>query len=570
MCGIVGISLSEARSAATSAVDLATIGLEPLRHRGPDARGVVGDMRSAVGMCHLRVRSRAPVPVPFDDSGTAHAYNGEVYRCDGSVPLDGLDEARALFGGQAAELDGMYAIASRAPDGSIEVARDPLGIKPLYVRATEGAVAVASEPRALLEMLGGCRVRPEAAAQFLLLGRVVDGGGWFDEISPVMPGARLRLCGGGVEALGRKSVVPSPEAPSAGDLRNAVAAAVERTLVADRPLGLAISGGLDSSILAHEVARLGVEDVRTVSVVFPASERMDGVQNLESLGLPGRAWRSWSHRWEAFRPEELLDEVPNAVRALGTPTSLASVAMYARMARLAADAGIVALLLGEGADELFGGYRSYLEIIPGRTASDFYVPSPDLTAAVEALLGKNACEGARAALREALPEGAEEMEVVRGFELEHSLQPLLRRADALLMQRSIEGRMPFLHGELPSMALALNWGDLVEEEQTKIALRRAYATRLPWFQNERKQPFRVPMKAWAGAMVTRLRGSLSSQEADLAGLGVQPGAVRELFVSAAWNETTLNLAFRLVTLAEWMALESSPSTVPDNLRAGDV
>jgi asparagine synthase (glutamine-hydrolysing) len=484
--------------------------------------------------------------------------------------LDGLEEARALFGGRARDLDGMYAIASLAPDGSIEVARDPLGIKPLYVRAAAGAVAVASEPRALVEMLGECRVRAEAVAQFLLFGRVVDGSGWFEGISPVLPGARLRLRGGKVEALDRESVAPASDCPSAGDLREAVAVAIERVLVADRPLGLAISGGLDSSILAHEVARLGVEDVRTVSVVFPGLERLDGLRDLEALELPGSAWRSWSHRWELFRPEELLDEIPDAVRALGAPTSLASVAMYARMVRLAADSGIVALLLGEGADELFGGYRSYLGVTPGRTGTDFYLPSPDLATSVEELLGGNLCEGAWQALQAALPEEADEVEVVRSFELEHSLQPLLERADALLMQRSIEGRTPFLHGNLPSMALALNWSDLVGEGQTKVALRRAYAAPLPRFASERKQPFRAPMGSWSEALGGHLQSRLVSCEGRLAGLGVRPRAVGELLASGFRNEATLNLAFRLVTLAEWISLEGTSSTDRDQILASDV
>src|SRR5205807_2200570 len=134
-------------------------------------------------------------------------------------------------------------------------------------------------------------------------------------------------------------------APPAGpeELRAAVGRAVERVLVSDRPLGLALSGGLDSTVLAAELSRRGVTDLSTVSVVPQGNG--DGISDVAALGLPGTAWHDWRHRSVRFGPQDLLDGVPAAVAALGEPTALTSVPMYAALARLARDSGIVVLLV---------------------------------------------------------------------------------------------------------------------------------------------------------------------------------------------------------------------------------
>jgi asparagine synthase (glutamine-hydrolysing) len=556
VCGIVGVSVDPRHSEVLSALALSERGLGVLQHRGPDAAGVSGDPRSAVGMCHLRVRSRKAVPVPFADRDGAYAYNGEVYRANGSVPADGLAEARVAATNTSSEIDGMYAYACRRPNGAIEVGRDPLGIKPLHVRSVDGCVAIASEPAALARMLGPCTVRPEAVAQFLLFGRVVDRQGWYREIYPFPAGARMRLENGRIVSFTEPGMAPLA-APDPAGLREAVREAVERVLVADCQVGLAVSGGLDSSIVATELAHAGVEDLQTVSVVFPGQERRDGVRELGDLDLPGRAWRGWTHRWQPFQPAELLDGLEDAVAVLGEPTSLTSTTMYARLAALASQSEIVVLLLGEGADELFGGYRSYLGLNGIHSALDHYLPGPALEGWVERLLGRAACEDATAALAKALPGGEEPATVVRRFELEHSLQPLLGRADAILMAESIEGRTPFLHGSLPALASAQGWEDVIDGSQTKVGLRRAYAAELPRFERERKQPFRAPLGAWAAALSPRLGAALGARREALERAGVSLPDLSALRGDGGGDEAAATVVFRLLTLGIWLERQDS-------------
>ncbi len=580
MCGVVGVSLAPAAGGTGSvpdARDLARHGIGRLAHRGPDGHGVAGDAASAVAMCRLRVRSRPADGVPFTTGhdGVHLAYNGEVYAVgsgarDGAprvtVPRGGLDEAQAVAEHDTAALDGMYALVRRAPDGSVEVSRDPLGIKPLYLRRGPQGVAVASEIPALLDLFGPARVRPAAVAQFVLLGRVVDGGTCYEDIEPVPPGARLLLKEGRCERLPGSGPWQADVAAAPGDtspqaVRDAVARAVDRVLVSDRPLGLALSGGLDSTVLALELAGRGIEDLATVSVVPRGNG--DGVRDVAELGLPGGAWRGWRHAWTEFGPAELFAGVADAVAVLGEPTALTSVPMYAALARLARESGIVVLLLGEGADEVFGGYRSYLGLDGLASAQEFYL-APDRLALVGDLLGPEAREAAREALRAALPaaDGRSAAETTRDFEYEHSLEPLLRRADHLLMARGIEGRTPFLHGGLPALGRSFPMSELVRGGQTKVPLRQAYASRLPRWTDEVKKPFRAPVDEWlAGPRREDVLRGLEERRDLFAAAGLRAAGVDRLVGDVrAGRPGATGLVFPLLSLGSW--LERAGSAAP--------
>ncbi|MFF7361817.1 asparagine synthase-related protein [Streptomyces sp. NPDC008125] len=559
------------------AAGLARRAVVRLAHRGPDGFGVVGDARSAVAMCRLRVRSLPAdrVPFPAASGSTHHAYNGEVYAAGSgalygvataAVPRGGLDEALAVEEHGTEALDGMYALARRAADGTVEITRDPLGIKPLYLRRHRQGVAVASEIPALLGLFGPARIRPAAIAQFLLLGRVVDGGTCYEDIEPVPPCARLLLKEGRAETA---SVLPAPSARSAPrgwpttseGIRAAVSRAVDRVLVSDRPLGLALSGGLDSTVVALELARRGIEDLATVSVVPQGNG--DGVREVADLALPGTAWHGWRHHWTGFGPGDLLAGVADAAAVLGEPTAMTSVPMYAALARLAREAGIVVLLLGEGADEVFGGYRSYLALEGLGSAEEFYV-APRRIELARALLGPEACAEALAALRAALPPGRERpaAEAVRDFEYEHSLEPLLRRADHLLMAQGVEGRTPFLHGGLPTLGRAYPMAELVRDGQTKLPLRQAYAGELPRWQAEVKKPFRAPVDTW----LTGPRRTAAMDELDLkrdlfAAAGLRPEGIGRMLRET--DAAGTGLVFPLLSLGAWLEQAG-----PEALRGG--
>ncbi len=568
MCGVAGVCLSPGvpgPDAHAITLDL----LARLANRGPDGSGVAGDGQTALGMTRLRVRSAPGDAVPFTDaaSGTVHAFNGEIYRVGGVVPAGGLDEARCPFG--SASVDGMYAVVSSPGDGLLTLVRDPLGIKPLFLRESARGVAVASEMAPLLHAFGQASLRVEAFAQFLLTGRrVVDGGSFFDGIRPIAPGERVTIEAGEVTATSqatpghRQGGEPTP-----GDLRASLEAAVDRMLLSERPVGLAVSGGLDSTILARLLARRGVSHLRTVSVCPEGTG--DGVRTLDDLGLPDPAISTWRHGWVPFGPADLLAGLPSAVRTFGEPVSMTSVPMYAALAKLAAASGIIVLLVGEGADELFGGYTRYVALHAGAMNDPLeYYLSPDHHDLVTRLLGPDATEVATDTLKAALRRAQESVprpdpvEVVRRFELEHSLEPLLRRTDHLLMAEGIEGRTPFLHAGVPELAARFPASALVRGTQTKAVLREAFADLLPpRYRAQTKRPFRAPVHQWlSGPLLPRVDAVLA-EATDLLRqrLGVLPTGMTALRKRMAHGDpTAFTVGFSLLSTVEWLAWLDNP------------
>ncbi|MFV2199091.1 asparagine synthetase B family protein [Nocardiopsis sp. LOL_012] len=499
------------------------------------------------------------------------------------TPGGGLDEARSAC--EPELVDGMYAAASSPSEHVLRLVRDPLGIKPLYVREAPVGVAVSSEVVSLLGAFGPASVRTEAFAQFLLTGRrVVDGGSFFEGIRPVAPGESMTLEAGEITASTRS--VPrcsEPSAPAPGELRARFEEAVDRVLLSERPIGVALSGGLDSTILARVLARRGVRHMLTVSVCPEGTG--DGVRSLGELGLNDGAVATWRHHWTPFGPSDLLDGLPSAVRAFGEPVAMTSVPMYAALAKLAGASGITVLLVGEGADELFAGYNRYVPLYAGTVGDpvDFYL-SQERLKLVRELIGPDLAEAAADALRAAVGRSeavAEQrhgrrpgsVEVVREFEYEHSLEPLLRRTDHLLMAEGIEGRTPFLHAGIPDLARRYPSSALVRGNLTKAVLREEFADLLPSHYREiAKQPFRAPVHRWfSGTGLPRMDSALAGATEPLYhGLGVLPTGVRTLRDRLAQGDPlAFTMAFGLLCAAEWISwLEESPTGEEEASYAG--
>lgn len=573
MCGVAGVCLSP-RVSGTDAEGLTADLLAQLEHRGPDGLGVRARGKSALGMARLRVRSAPGDNVPFAESAedTVHAFNGEVYRDGDVIPRGGLAEARSAS--RPGAVDGMYAVASSPSEGVLELGRDPLGIKPLYLREGPEGVAVASETVPLVNVFGRAPLRSEAFAQFLLTGRrVVDGGTFFEGIRPLPPGTRMRVAAGRVVTASQPEPRRTdPAVPAPGELRTRLEEAVDRVLMAERPIGLALSGGLDSTILARVLAGRGLRDLATVSV---CPERTgDGVRSLGELGLDDGVVSTWRHAWTPFGPADLLDGLAAAVRTFGEPTAMTSVPMYAALARSARAQGITVLLVGEGADELFAGYNRYVPLFAGEVGDpvSFYLSQGRLELVGE-LLGTEAAHAAADALRAAVGRAEAAagrrwgrtpgtIDVVREFEYEHSLEPLLRRTDHLLMAEGIEGRVPFLHAGVPELSIRYPAPALVRGGLTKAVLREEFADLLPLqHRKKRKQPFRAPVHQWlGGAELPRVDSALArGTELLHHELGVSPTGVRRLRERLArGEEMAFTFAFALLSAVEWLVWLDQP------------
>src|SRR5215211_3355228 len=317
MCGIV------AEYAATDPAELERM-LERIAHRGPDDRGTVQVDGSWLGHRRLSIVDVEGGAQPLR-TAQADAFlvgNGEIYnhenvrtRLEGREILTTSDNEVALhlldeYGPEALKrLNGMYAFVMATEDGRFVAARDPVGIKPLYwtpPQATGGPVRFASEMHAFdPEWRPLVEPFPPGHAWTPEDGLVRFASAVPQEIVPLPPGTHLRA-----------------------GTREALVNAVERQMMGDVPVGVFLSGGLDSSLVAAIAAR-------TVA---------------EFLGT--------DHHEIDYRAAEALESLPNVVRAIesfdpGLVRSAVPNYMLARMTRQ----HVRVVLTGEGADELFAGYE---------------------------------------------------------------------------------------------------------------------------------------------------------------------------------------------------------------------
>lgn len=560
MCGICGVRADAGTGQDTTARVAKALAM--MNDRGPDDSGIYAVRSNAgsttLGMSRLRVRSALDDPIPFQLSdGRKCAFNGEVYReYAGARPSSvsgGSREAAAvtLLGGSP---DGMWAAIEVGKSGDLLCNRDPWGIKPLwFTRDGKGGVAqAASRPRLLRD---GHTLRFEAIAQFLRYGRVVDGGSFWNGIHEVPRGAHGDLTKREPEQRLPDMVDEARTLMDRGDadcidraVRSSLLDSVQECLKTDRQVGLALSGGLDSTILAHHASALKTVSLRTVSVLVEGAE--DGLFSLDALPVRYPT-TSWTHHTTTVGPSDYLALLERAVHHLQAPTGLSSAPLYMALSDLASKNGITVLMVGEGADEVWSGYRSYLEISPQCRPEDFYA-NQAREQIVGELLGDEACQQAAAAARENLPDGCG-LAAIMAAERDFSLGPLLERTDALTMANSIEARTPFLQGHSWAIASLLSSESHLTRDQTKTALRRAYRAPLPSFQQEIKKPFRAPWNAWlTNELSQSVPRRLKADRDVLEAIGIRYDAVPGIVERAVLGEAAAaQVTLCLLTLGMW-------------------
>ncbi|HEY0310970.1 MAG TPA: asparagine synthase-related protein [Allosphingosinicella sp.] len=417
-----------------------------------------------------RLRFRGPdTQLPIRAGDAISAYNGQIYgqfAPGGYCGIeDGLErEVEALRGGDA---DGMYAYSRYTGDaGALVLATDPHFIKPMFFRREGAAIGFCSELAPLLKLGGRPRVHSGALAELFAYGWYLSDQTWVrDAFLAWKNDVEVR---DGMVRLHPKNGALAPPAPrgDAGMLRERIRTSVARSTLGIGPLGLALSGGLDSTILAYELNALGVEDLTCVTVRANGAD--DGLESLAELGLPEGVWRGWKHVVIPIDDADFLDAFESAAHAFGQPTTMSSLALYQRLADGAAEAGVRALILGEGVDEYFAGYASYAKVRGGAELN--YYRHPPRDAIVNALFGKSAADAVRDRFGQ-LYAGAADL---RTIEVQMRLTRLLLRSDLCLMSRSIEGRVPFLHNGIPAVAMSIPWQEL-SRAPGKTALREVYA-----------------------------------------------------------------------------------------------
>ncbi len=387
MCGIAGIigRVDDGNRAALARMSAAML------HRGPDAHGTWESPPDARGWGALLAHRRLSIldlspagaqPMVDPVTGDVVVYNGELYNFrdlrvalerDGQTFASSGDTAvmlRALaLRGRSAlpSFRGMFALARWDPRArELLLARDPLGIKPLYLAraADPGAgwsLAFASELRALLAsgLLGTARLDPEALASFVWNGFVVGPGTAVAGVELLEPGTALALGPDGAElASERFWSIPAAQPAADADEEELAAVLAETVglhLASDVPLAVFLSGGVDSSAMANLAHRAARTPIHTFTLAFEEQELNEAPfarKIAEAIGT--------EHREVLLTEGDFLGHLEGALDGLDQPT-FDAINAYA-MSRAIRAAGFTVALSGAGGDELFGGYSSFRDL----------------------------------------------------------------------------------------------------------------------------------------------------------------------------------------------------------------
>ncbi|HEU4700623.1 MAG TPA: asparagine synthase (glutamine-hydrolyzing) [Gemmatimonadales bacterium] len=572
MCGIAGIV--PLADAAPATIEQLHAMCDTLVHRGPDAEGAEVRRGVGLGMRRLSVIDLAGgfQPLYNEDRRVRLVFNGEIYNfralraelegrghhfatgSDGEVIVHLWEElGPAAF----ARLNGMFALALHDErTQTVVLARDHVGIKPLYYAHRRGYVVFGSELKAVLaSRLVERALDVEALAEFLAWEYVPAPRTLLTEVRKLPPATLLLvdLAAGTVEERRWWEVPVEPYDPAGAGLPRgeaeweeaidaAVRAAVERQLVSDVPLGAFLSGGVDSSLVAAAMAATG--ETKTYSIGFDDP-------SYNELAWSGRVARHLgvAHRTEVIRPD-VVELFPRLMHHLDDPIGDFSIFPTFLVSGLARREVTVALS-GDGADEIFGGYETYVaqerarlwRRVPAAVRRgvaepviDALRPRPEKKGLVnkakrfvegarhpdalgharwrlflsEALRRSLFAPGAAPALatplarhvlelfEEAGPRGAVDRALyvdVKSYLSDNCLV----KTDRMSMACSLEARVPLLDPELVALAFRMPEALKVQGGRTKVLLKRVAARHVPAECVYRpKEGFSIPIKHWLG------------------------------------------------------------------------
>ena len=378
MCGICGVAIPSRMNRRVNESQLAAM-RDSLIHRGPDGAGVLID--GSVGLGHRRLSivdlKGGSQPMANEDESVWISFNGEIYnhrelrpaleerghRYRSSSDTETIIHIYEEFGPRGVEkLRGMFAYAiwdSRRR--RLVIARDRLGIKPLYyVVKEDGELYFASEIKALVE---GGAIRPElnynALADYAANRYTSGEETLFRGVKRLLPGHTLTWRDGEVEIdrywdlSFKKPEQRAPEAQYVERFGELFRECVESHLMADAPLGMFLSGGIDSSAIAAVMSRLAQEPIKTFSVAFAERD----ANELEYARAVALAFKT-DHHEIVVSPEQFFNRLPALVYQEDEPIAHPSSVPLYFVSELAAKR-VKVVLTGEGSDELLAGYNKY-------------------------------------------------------------------------------------------------------------------------------------------------------------------------------------------------------------------
>ena len=572
MCGIFGFSLT--RPLNDEDLKLGRRAVEMLHHRGPDGRGEWFDEKAGIFLGHTRLAIldlTKEAQQPFKRVESVVTYNGEIYnyrelkrslspyesKSTGDTEVL-LELWRQKGYPSLAKMDGMFAFGIY--DGkSLHLACDAFGEKPVYYARTKDGFYFCSEPGPLIELLGLVfELNEQQSTEFLALGFIRPPETGYRNLKLLPPAGYMQVVSGSIvqkktywqfpESTNHSGVVEPLTEALLDDISDELVKSLKRRLVADVPVGLFLSGGIDSSLIAALLAFELNEKVETFTVAFPdgADESKLAAQIAKHCGLP--------HTCIDSRDSTEWEQAPNYVsKVYGVPNDNLTVAAVFQMSKLVRERIKVALS-GLGGDEMFFGYNKYWFLYEKRFAYRYLSPLFSRLGALDDFLGAiNAWSVARRMLRRnsgeqflAIKNGGviDELSGLPSFSrvarslLPNSKLDLYQRArifdvnatlpgsyipsvDRGSMQASLEVRTPFLSVSLAERLARVDCRSLIDGG-LKITLKKLVDRYLPRdFWDQPKQGFVFPVQRYL------------AHRAD--NQGPKPALIPDEFSSVIWN-----------------------------------
>ena len=590
MCGIAGVYERGGGAADGALLErMATA----IAHRGPDGDGFYLD--GPVGLAHRALRiidlsDAAFQPMTLPDSDQWLVFNGEIYnyvelmrelQAQGQAFRSHSDSEVLLAAYRAwgveclSRFNGMFAFAVwDRPRRRLFLARDRLGIKPLYYWTDGRRLAFASEIKALLGH-PAIRRQPNGAAIAEYWRAMYTAGDhtWFAGIRKLLPGHYMLVDERGLhiqrywDLPAAEDAPPRRESQYVDEVRSLLDDSVRLCLRSDVPLGAHLSGGVDSSALVGLISsQLPVGPLKTFSGAFNDGPEYDERRYIAAV----TARYGTDHHETVPQAADLPATLSRLVWHLDEPTAGPGAFPQYFVCKLTRESGVIVVNGGQGGDELFGGYFGYLPAyLRSLLRSLRHNPSPALLAA---LLGDSARLAAQPALRRAAlaalsqgrrgrlrPDAGEAIPALFGptlrslpydrpgeegwpagrrsalgealaFDLRHYLPALLQVEDRMSMAWGLESRVPLLDYRLVELAMQIPPTIKLRGLEPKHILRRAVADLLPPAVAARrdKKGFPTPIGPWfRGPLQPWLREQVQSPTAEARGL-FDPAAVGRL------------------------------------------
>lgn len=551
MCGICGEVRFDGGSPSVSALSIMGDVLAP---RGPDSSGVV--VRGNVGFAHRRLRildlsDKSEQPMVDADLGLSLVFNGCIYNfrelraelealgyrffSDGDTEV--ILKAWHAWGEHCvSRFSGMFAFVLHERDsGRLVMVRDRFGIKPLYLAETGRTLRFASSLPALVKA-GGVDTSIDVVAlhNYMTFHAVVPPPRTMLKGIRKLPPATIRIYRKDGRYEDRRYWDP-PYRRKAGDremtrgawqelVLDALRTAVKRRMIADVPVGVLLSGGVDSSLIVGLLAEAGQRDLMSFSVGFEEANGEKGDEFVYS-DLIARRFATDHHK--IFVPSSaLMEALPGTIAAMSEPmVSYDNVGFYLLSKEVSKHINVVQS--GQGADEIFGGYHWYPPLVDTNdVVSDYGKFFRDRSHAVlgtqlsPAWIAEKDASGAL--LEEYLLRAGADTPVDQALRLDSNVMLVddpVKRVDNMTMAWGLEARVPFLDHELVELAARIPPEEKLRDGGKGILKDVARQVVPSEVIDRKKAYFPVPqLKYIAGPYLDMIRDTLQSQKARERGL----------------------------------------------------